>query len=137
MWASDVDWLIAFAVGKSGGVEGHFLHSLKAFHSQFVHAGSRRVPGPVFGALADMKQPYCAYAILQAAYACPAVKVVNGVCAAITPTMVDKQKKPDQQKALDLAESVLVSARSYFSHTESKGLATAADHRCAIVIHNR
>jgi len=109
-WTTDVDELIAFSVAKSGGVKGTYLHNFKAFHSQFVNAGSRRVLGSVFGALADLKQPYCAYAILQAAYSCPPSHVKRGVCEWITANTVDKQKKPEQAQAWDSAEAVLSQA---------------------------
>ena len=111
-WAPDVEELIAFAVAKSGGVGGRFLHDFKAFHSQCVSSAARRVPGAVFGALADFKQTYCAYAILKAAYTCPPQKVLFGVCQWITGSTIDKEKKSDKVEAWKVAESVLAQART-------------------------
>ena len=78
----------------------------------------RRVPGNVFGALADFKYQYGAYSILEVAYTCPEDKVKHCSCEWGTPADVEKAKK---KHGWTLAEAVLSQARLLFGSTGLKG----------------
>ena len=78
----------------------------------------RRVPGNVFGALADFKYQYGAYYILEVAYTCPKDKAKHCICEWVTPLDVEKAKK---KHGWTLAEAVLSQARLLFGSTGLKG----------------
>ena len=117
-WAEDIDAMILFVIGKSGGENGRYLQSLVVFHRLFV-ARPRRVAGPVFRALAEFPCTLCAYAILFAAYMCPKDKVIHGVCSMISETEINQQKKKDWTGM----EEILMQARRLLKTT---GLPEAA-----------
>ena len=109
VWKDEVADLMCFVVGKSGGPSGHFLQWLKKFHSTFVRGG-RRVHGSVYGALADFPHMFSAYAILAAAYSCPAEKMKYGVCEWFGAAAVNRQKKEAEQPKWRTIEKVLADA---------------------------
>ena len=109
VWKDEYADLVCFAVAKSGGPTGHFLAWLKKFHSTFVRGG-RRVHGSVYGALADFPHIFCAYAILGAAYSCPAERMKYGVCDWISAAAVNRQKKEAEQTKWTTIEEILEQA---------------------------
>ena len=80
-FAADIDFLINFLIGKSGGVADPHLDEYVVAHRMYV-ASSRRVPGELFAVLADLPWTHVAYALLFAAYHCDK-KYVNkeGLCS--------------------------------------------------------
>ena len=112
IWKSEVPDLIAFAVAKSGGAEGRFLDWLKKFHAAFV-PGGRRVHGSLYGALADFPFIYSAYAILAAAYTCPADKLKFGVCDWISAASVTRQRKKEERAKWTNVELILSKAAEF------------------------
>ena len=109
VWKDEYADLVCFAVAKSGGPTGHFLAWLKKFHSTFVRGG-RRVHGSLYGALADFPHIFSAYAILGAAYTCPAEKMKYGVCDWFGASAVNRQKKEAERSKWATIEEILEQA---------------------------
>ena len=79
-FAEDIEYLICFLATRSGGVEGIFLKEFLAFHSTFVKASQRMLPGSVYGAAAEFPWHNLAHAFCKVAFTCPQTKLSNGRC---------------------------------------------------------
>ena len=85
-FAHQVEHLVNFLASKSGGVEGQYLRFFMSFHRIFVKTSVRAgVPGPLYTALGEFRHQYLAYAILEAAFSCPADAIKSGVCCWVSP----------------------------------------------------
>ena len=89
-WAVDVECLVAFVIGKSGGQGHDFLSAFVAFHRQHVLT-DRRVPAELYSVLVDFALTFLAYSLLTTAYACPPKCVASdGKCSFVTPGDIQK-----------------------------------------------
>ena len=94
-FAADIDYLSQFLVGKAGDDDSvTFLQRFAASHRQFVPA-KKRIPGEVYGALADFPLVNVAWAVCLTAYCGEAsVRAKGNVCDFVAaPSIRSLQKK--------------------------------------------
>ena len=98
-FADDIEFLINFVIGKSGGLDYPHLDEFVVSHRNHTHS-KRRVPGELFGVLADFPWTYVAFALLVSAYNCDK-KYLNkdGVSTYLQVGQVQAMKKADSSAA--------------------------------------
>ena len=93
-FAEDIDFLAEFVIGKAGdNNDVTYLQCFVASHRQFV-AAKKRIPGEVYGALADFSLVNMAWAVCLTAYCGPPSARAKGhVCDYVSATAVRALEK--------------------------------------------
>ena len=109
--AGIVDDLAYFALRRSGGAQGPDMNEWVTFFHRF--AGSRKIPGPVYAAAANIDLYRVSFACLKALASCPKERVEQGVCKWFNPQEILALAKEDNKKKdlVDLAETLMEESR--------------------------
>ena len=109
--AGIVDDLAYFALRRSGGAQGPDMNEWVTFFHRF--AGSRKIPGPVYTAAANLEFYRVSFACLKALASCPKERVEQGVCKWFNPQEILALAKEDNKKKdlVALAETLMEESR--------------------------
>ena len=126
-FAEDIDFLSQFLVGKAGDDDAvTFLQCFVASHRQFVPA-KKRIPGEVFGALADFPLVNVAWAVCLAAYCGDASPRAKGnVCDFISAASVRGLQKKLLLGQFDTHKCVMIANSAKTQKVEQEHKTTAA-----------
>ena len=92
------------------------MREYSSFHRQLVNPSVRELPGPIYGAAAEFPWQHVAWAIVRAAYMCPAEKLKNRMCSWITPaeiTALGKEASGPEGKAYEKMRVAEIDVRGF------------------------
>ena len=83
--AAKLESMISFVIARSGGLDGEHVRYLAAFFRNCVEAPLRHgVPASLYEQLAHFRHHFLALAILETAWTCPEIKVIDKECQFVT-----------------------------------------------------
>eukprot|EP00973_Karenia_brevis_P006959 943961-Karenia_brevis.AAC.1 len=128
--------LCKYVEAHAGGIDAPLIHHLLSFSKIFATSskGTTRVLGQEFiSNVAALnfgkaeKYPYVATAIMETNLACPASKVIDGVCRLLTPTNVIQFAHIKNRTLVKEAEQLMVDSRTLI---ESMGFEKTKTMKC-------